>query len=125
VVEIRLEAQCFPTEERDKVVNAVLNVFPDAEVSGEKRLTGRASGLERLQELLKRQRIRGAARSVLLRGLTDDAVTFRLNKQVALVGKVSFSTEPQPLGDIGVTILTEDPATVVDLLTSRDEGVQA
>ena len=106
------------------MVNAVLNVFPDAEVSGEDRLTGRASGLERLQELLKRQRIRGAARSVLLRGLTDDAVTFRLNKQVALVGKVSFSTEPQPLGDIGVTILTEDPAAVVDLLTSWDEEVQ-
>lgn len=121
MVEIRLEARCFPTEERDKVVNAIRNVFPDAEVSGEDRLTGRASGLESLQELLKRQRIRSAARSVLLRGITEGEVTFRLNKQVAFVGKVSFSTEPQLLGDIGVTILTEDPEAVVDLLTSRDE----
>jgi len=124
VVEIRLEARCFPTEERDKVVNAIRSVFPDAEVSGEDRLTGRASGLESLQELLKRQRIRSAARSVLLRGMTDCAVTFGLNKQVAFMGKVSFSTEPQPLGDIVVTILAEDPKAVVDLLTSRDEEAQ-
>lgn len=124
MVEIRLEARCFPTEERGKVVSAVLNVFPDAEVSGEDRLTGRASGLESLQELLKRQRIRSAARSVLLRGMTDGAVTFRLSKQVAFVGKVSFSTEPQPLGDIDVTILTENPEAVVDLLTSRHEEAQ-
>ena len=124
MVEIRLEARCFPTEELDKVVNAIRNVFPDAEVSGEDMLTGRASGLESLQELLKKQRIRSAARSMLLRGMTDGAVTFRLNKQVAFMGKVSFSAEPQPLGDIGVTILTEDPNAVVDLLTSRDEEAQ-
>jgi len=122
VVEIRLEARCFPTEERDKVVRAILNIFPDAEVSGEEELVGRAASIDNIKELLRKQRIRDAARSVLRRGARDGVTSFRLNKQVAAIGKVSFSSGPQPLGEIAVTISSEDLDGVIDSLTSRDEG---
>lgn len=103
------------------MVRAILNIFPDAELDGQEKLAGRAASIDNIRELLKRQRIRDAARSVLMRGARGGATSFRLNKQVAAVGKVSFSSEPQPLGDIEVTISSQDLDGVIDSLTSHDE----
>ena len=75
------------------------------------RLVGRGESLSRFAELLRRQKIRDAARRVLLKGVRGDgAMVFRLNKQAAFVGKVSFSGGESPLGDISV--LVEQPGIV-------------
>jgi predicted RNA binding protein with dsRBD fold (UPF0201 family) len=44
---------------------------------------------------------------------------FMLNKQVAAVGKVSFTTGESPLGPIVVTIETPDIERLIDYLAPR------
>jgi predicted RNA binding protein with dsRBD fold (UPF0201 family) len=106
--DIQLVAEVFPTEDRAKVVAAIARLFPDAVIEGEDRLVGHSHSVEAFSDQLARQKIRAAARRVLLRGIDGETASFRLNKQVATMGKVSFSEEDHPLGDIHVTIRSDD-----------------
>jgi predicted RNA binding protein with dsRBD fold (UPF0201 family) len=114
MVEVRVRARCYPTEDRDKVIRAIKAFFPESELSGEEDIRGVAHSVEALGDQLRRQQIRDAARSVLRRGLSGNTTAFRLNKQVASVGKISFSDEDRPLGDIEVEIVAEDIESVID-----------
>lgn len=112
--EIRLSARCHPTEDRGMVVRAVKGIFPDADFEGDDPITARATSLETFAELLKRQRIRDAARQIMRRHMRGQTTSFRLNKQVATLGKISFSEEEHPLGDIEVTIDAADLEPLID-----------
>ncbi|OGD46611.1 hypothetical protein A3K69_08795 [Candidatus Bathyarchaeota archaeon RBG_16_57_9] len=111
---VRLSARCYPTENRDKVENAIKSIFPDSIVEGDDPIHATASSIEVFSELLKRQRIRDAARAVLRRGIINGATIFRLNKQVATVGKVSFSQEGHALGDLEVTFESDDIDALIE-----------
>jgi len=126
MVEIHLSTRCFPTEDREKVVNAIIAIFPDAIIRGEDPIEASAVSTETFADLLKRQRIRDAARAVMRRGTRGNITSFRLNKQVAAVGKISFSEETHPLGDIEVTMIADDLSTVIDSIApnTRMEKVQ-
>jgi len=78
-------------------------------------------GLTKLYNLLRRERIRDAARSIMFRGLEGNTITFYLNKQVAYAGHLSFSelTGESPLGPIKVTITCDNPRELIDWLTPR------
>jgi predicted RNA binding protein with dsRBD fold (UPF0201 family) len=81
--------------------------------------------LATLRNVLKRDRIRDAARKAFFRGLNQNktAITFYLNKQVAFAGHVSFSEAEgeSPLGPIKVTVQADDPIALIDLLAPRTE----
>ena len=91
-VEVTVEVDVNPTEDLEKVKTAVTNMFGniDFEVRPQRRgslLVARAhsmEGLTKLYNLLRRERIRDAARGVLFEGLSGKSITFYLNKQVAL-----------------------------------------
>ena len=117
--DIRLVVRCFPTEDRARVERAITQLFPDAVVEGDDPLVADAKSIDTFAEQLAKQRIRAAARKVLLRGVSDNKTSFRLNKQVAFIGKVSFSEEDHALGDIEVTVSAEDIASVIDELAPR------
>ena len=128
-IDVYIEAEVNPTENPEKVKLAVENVFGVVkfEMQTRKRgslLTARAKGTEgltKLCNLLRRERIRDAARSVLFGGLDGNDITFYLNKQVAYVGHVSFS-EPageSPLGPIKVKITCDNPRQLIDWLAPR------
>jgi predicted RNA binding protein with dsRBD fold (UPF0201 family) len=114
MLEVRLSARCYATEDREKVLHAMANIFPDAEFTGDDLIVGKSSSVERLGELLKQYRIRDSARSVLRRGLRGNTTSFKLNKQVAAIGKVSFAEELHPLGDIEVTLASDNLEAVID-----------
>lgn len=114
MLEISLKTRCYPTEDKQVVVRAMTSLFPDAVVKGDEELEALSSSVNAFAEQLKRQRIRDAARAVMRRGIKGNKTTFRLNKQVAAVGKVSFSEEAHPLGDIVVEISTDDINTLID-----------
>lgn len=116
MVEVTINARCFPTEDMEKVARAITNIFPDAEVTGCDPLIAHSHSLETFSDLLKRQRIRDAARAVLRRGLKRSTASFVLNKQVAAVGKISFSEESHALGDIEVTLSQLDLQALMDSL---------
>jgi predicted RNA binding protein with dsRBD fold (UPF0201 family) len=117
--EIRVAARCYPTEDRAKVVGAIASLFPDAVVEGDDPVTARADDIETFAKQLARQQIRAAARKVLRKGMGDGETRFRLNKQVATQGKVSFSDEDRALGDIEIVIIAEDIAGVIDRIAPR------
>lgn len=128
-ISIRIEAEINPTEDTEKVKRSVENMFGkvDFEVKPQQRgslliaETKGLDGLEKLQNLLRRERIRAAARAVLFEGLRGNSITFYLNKQVAFVGHVSFS-EPvaeSSLGPIKIEINCNNPKELIDWLAPR------
>lgn len=121
MAEVKVSARCFPTEDRDKVVDAILNLFPDFVPVGDDPIVGTAHSTEQFAELLKRQRIRSAARAVMRRNVSGNTVSFTLNKQVATAGKVSFSEEVHALGDLEVVIISEDIERLIDEVAPRPE----
>ena len=112
---VTARARCFPTEDPDKVRRALLNVFPDALVEEyEGGLIARSGSLSRFKELIRNQRILDSTRSVMIRAISGTETRFQLNKQVAYVGKISFTEGPMPLGSIEVSIEADDLRSVVE-----------
>jgi predicted RNA binding protein with dsRBD fold (UPF0201 family) len=56
------------------------------------------------------------------RGKHGDVVRFMLNKQVATVGKVSFTDGESALGPIAVTLEAPDIDRLMDYLAPRTRG---
>lgn len=124
-VDIRVETEINPTEDPEKVKRAVENILGSAEFEiREGMIAAKAkgmNGLTKLYNLLRRERIRDAARSVLFDGLSKNSITFYLNKQVAYVGHISFSqpTAESPLGPIKVQIQCDNPRELIDWLAPK------
>jgi predicted RNA binding protein with dsRBD fold (UPF0201 family) len=129
VVSVYVEVEINPTESEEKVRQAVENIFGKLVTQTQSlgrviMLRGRAEGIEvltKLCNLLRRQRIRAAARKEFFQGMSGKTVDFCLNKQVAFAGHVSFSKESgeSPLGPIRVRIETENPRELIDWLAPR------
>jgi len=128
-IDVCIEAEVNPTEDPEKVKRAIENVIGNAEfeMKPQRRgsiLTAKARGIDgltKLQNLLRRERIRNAARGMLFEGLSGKSITFYLNKQVAYVGHVSFSkpVAESPLGPIKVQIQCDNPRELIDWLAPR------
>ncbi len=128
-VTVTIETEVNPTESEEKVRQAIRSIFDNviihAQAVGntttlEASATGRET-LRKLYYLLRRERIRDAARKILFGGLKGSSITFFLNKQVAYAGHISFSQETaeSPLGPIKVTITAENPRGIISWLTSK------
>ncbi len=118
-MKVKVRTPLRPTEDPEKVKEAIKAIFPDAEVrvlEGEIKAEGRS--LEKVKELLERQRIRDSAREILKGGVQGDHITFRLNKQVATTGRVNFAISEGPLGDLEVDVELEgeSPDEVIDFV---------
>jgi predicted RNA binding protein with dsRBD fold (UPF0201 family) len=113
-----------PTEDPQKVRQALLNLFPDAQIEErEDRMIGSTENGEALRELIIDHHIRDTARGVMLRGRSPRTTRFTLNKQVAYIGKVSFLDGPVALGGIEVVIEDDDIEGLIDYLAeSTVEG---
>ena len=117
------------TESEEKVRTAVANLFAGLPIVVSSSHNGsvleaKVKGQEALikfRNLLRNDRIRDAARRVLLTSTKNGAVVFCLNKQVAFAGHISFSEEvaESPMGSIKVTIKCDDPKKLVDWLAPR------
>jgi len=126
---VQCQADVNPTEDEAKVKQAVENVFGNLEfeVKPQERgslLTGKATGmggLTKLYNLLRRDRIRDAARAVLFGGMSGHSIVFYLNKQVAYAGHLSFSQPvgESPLGPIKVEIGCDNPREIIDWLAPK------
>jgi len=128
-IDIHVEAEINPTEDLEKVKRAVENIFGSLEFEVKPRRRGSVfiakaksiNGLTKLYNLLRRERIRDAARGVLFNGLSEKSITFYLNKQVAYVGHISFSkpVAESPLGPIKVQIHCDNPRELIEWLAPK------
>jgi predicted RNA binding protein with dsRBD fold (UPF0201 family) len=122
-LKLRVEAEVRPTEAREKVEAAVKKIFPTLELKqvgdyivGE---SADASSLSKLHQLFRQQAILDSARSVMLKRKQGETTQFMLNKQVAFVGRVSFTDGESPLGPIVVTLEASDTNRLIDYLAPR------
>jgi predicted RNA binding protein with dsRBD fold (UPF0201 family) len=129
-VEIRVQSVVNPTEDEKKVERAMRNLFPSGrmervEEDNHCRLRLQSEGLEALttlRNLIKQERIRSAARSILVKRTRGGRMEFCVNKQAAFVGRISFC-EPvgeSPNGPISIEVQTSDPESVLNFLASRE-----
>jgi predicted RNA binding protein with dsRBD fold (UPF0201 family) len=128
-VNVYVEVEINPTESENKVKRAVENIFGGIPMQIKplhkgNLMVAEVKGLETLTKfynLLRRERIRSAARKALFEGLKGCIINFCLNKQVAYAGHVSFSQEvaESPLGPIKIRIKCRDPRELINWLTSR------
>ncbi|MCK4636842.1 MAG: hypothetical protein KAT49_03070 [Methanomicrobia archaeon] len=113
---LKVKTRVYPTENEEKVKQAVKNIF-DIELKREDDyLIGKSRKIESLdilKEKLKNQTIRDSARSIFLKNLTEKKLKFRLNKQAAFVGLVNF-LESSKLGEIEVEIESDDITKIID-----------
>ncbi len=121
---VKVSALVYPTEIEENVRTAVTNVFP-VELTirnfGIPQLYGEGGieSLRRFHTHLRELRILDTARHILMNGMEDNNTQFRLNKQVAFVGKVNFPAGEETLGSIHVEITAdnaEDLMTIIDWL---------
>jgi predicted RNA binding protein with dsRBD fold (UPF0201 family) len=126
-VTVYVEALIYPTEDEEKVKKAVKNIFPEIEffkIDGKPSILRGESKtlrvLENFKNLLEKERIRDAAKAMLLSSIQDKELIFYLNKQVAFSNHISFC-QPEaesPLGPVTIKIFCEKPKELINWLTS-------
>jgi hypothetical protein len=129
-IEIQVSAAVNPSEVEGRVREAILKLFPGAQLrseddgpSGRLRISGRVASLDHFAETIARSRIRDAARATMLRGTKgreEGSSLFHLNKQAALDGKVNFVDAAAILGPIVVEIRGPGLMAAIDRLTVHE-----
>lgn len=122
-IEVSVHSRVRPTEIVEKVVLAIENIFPGLSMDIQDDRIDSHGGIESLNtfhKLLREQRILDTSRSVMLHGRLGESIQFRINKQAALMGKINFPLEEEPLGSIHVQITGDDQ--VMEWLAPRTEN---
>jgi len=116
--ELYAKARVNPTEDVNKVIKTLSNLFDynDIEIGEDHvSISGDKDSITDFKEELRDMKIRGAARKVMMKGITHDKIRFNLSKQAALVGIPNFIDQNlSPLGEIEVEIKIDDPVKFID-----------
>lgn len=129
---LTIEAVVHPTEDEEKVSEAMRNLFGDivfkvTRHGGEHLVSFEGDDpavLSQFKRQLANEQIRDAARSLMLRNIEGNCVRFSLNKQAAYARRISFySSGESALGPINVTISSEDPTKILQWLTAKTEPI--
>ena len=116
--EIFAKSYVNPTEDMDKIIKAIANVIEYDEIEmGEDYVCacGNIETIRNLRDELRERKIRGAARKIMLKGISANKIHFNLSKQAALVGALNLVDDSLcPLGEIEVKIKTDDPKKFID-----------
>ena len=121
-MDIEISTPVYHTESKSKVEKALKNLFPSVEfmLSGG-YFIGKSKdvkSLDHFKNLLKMQRIRDTANTILKNSVSKNQLVFYLNKQAAFMGKVNFSKEC-PLDPITVSVKGEAINMLINDLSPR------
>ena len=110
-IDAEIRAPVYDTEVSDRVADAIVNLFPEADPAYERgELAATVHSLEHLSEQLHRQEILDTARGVFFDNRRGDTFSFQLKKQAAFQGVVNFAVdEPGELGAITVRVQVDEP----------------
>ena len=128
---LRVEAEVRPTEDLEKVRKAILNIFSIedfrvVEVGEYKVLVGESgsiTSLLKLREMIVRGKIADTARRIIAKNSTERHISFKINKQAAFAGKLSFVEDDREssLGPISVFIESRDSKELIDWLAPNTQ----
>jgi predicted RNA binding protein with dsRBD fold (UPF0201 family) len=115
-----------PTEDPEKVRAAILNLFPESEIAiDQAEVVGKTAFLDRFKTLIRNQKILDSVRKSLLASVVPGSTVISLNKQAAFVKRVSLSEGRTALGNMEVTIESDDLERLIDVISPRTvDGVE-
>jgi hypothetical protein len=130
--EVEVETPLYPTESKDAVIRAILNIVP-AEIEEIKMIEGNPpllllkkrghEALMKIHHLLRQERILDTARDMLIFSMKrSGTMTLLLHKQAAYLGELRLCTseEESPLGAIKVRLTFKgDVSLFLDWLTPK------
>jgi len=128
-LKVTVETVVHPTEDEAKVERALHNIFPSAQIQrvgtrGDDIVLGIRGGevdfLANLRSMIRQERIRSAARSILFSRTRGQRIRIYLNKQAAFAGRVSFCEleGESPHGPVSIEIESPVPDQVIDYLAA-------
>lgn len=91
---MRIICRVFPTEDEEKVKEAIRNFFPDARL--ERRgeyIYGETESLDAFLDAVGREGIAARALKVMQRCKKHSTITFPISREAATAGRISFGTE--------------------------------
>jgi predicted RNA binding protein with dsRBD fold (UPF0201 family) len=110
-----------PTENVDKVIKAIANVIEYDEIEmGDDYIcaSGDIETIKNLRDELRERKIRGAARKIMLKGLSTNKINFNLSKQAAYAGTLNLVDDSLcALGEIEVEIKTDDTQKFIEWIS--------
>ncbi len=125
-MKIRIKASVKPTEDKEKVIRAIKNIFDGELVVSEVQegyyiiegYSNRKESLDKLYNAIRVEQIIAAARSILKKKTYRNKIKLLLHKQAAYAGKISFidNERESPLGAIYLEIEAEEPDEIIDWL---------
>ncbi|UTB32822.1 MAG: hypothetical protein NKF70_00630 [Methanobacterium sp. ERen5] len=122
---VMVRARVNPTEELDKVIKAISNIFDYEELEigdGYVEVTGDENCVLKLKEELKNREIRDTANRILFKGIENNKISFSLGKQAALVSVPNFvDSQMSALGELDVEVETENPEVFIAWITHKEE----
>ena len=120
-MKITISTPLNPTENSGKILNALEKFFPmfqfktsKAKISGQ---SDQFSSLKLLQDKIVRKHIKGTVKYLLLEYRFPGGSKLMLNKQALVAGKINFVEEKYPLGNVEISIETDNLESAVDYLT--------
>ena len=120
---VQVSCQINPSEDPSKVETAILNIFPDLEISiRDKLLIGKSNDmntLSNISESIHSKNTKNIYQRILKKNSNENSTWFYLNKQAAFVNTVSLCNESNesPLGPIKVVLEGNDIENIIQSLT--------
>jgi len=113
---VTISAPVFPSEDPEKVEKAIRNIFPEAELElADGTIEGEAD-FTHFSNLIRKQKILDVTRAVMTKGQRGRKTIININKQVAFVGKISYTEEKTVLGTIKVILEDENLEALIDMI---------
>lgn len=125
---VRMSARINPSEDPQKVRQAVSGIFPYSTTQLDTSCINAESvnlqSLEQICKTIQAGQSQGTYRRCLLGNTQNNSTWFYLNRQAALAGKVAIceSASESPLGPITVTITSRDIGRVTAWMVSGMDG---
>jgi hypothetical protein len=117
---VSISCPVFPSEDQERVRQAVLNIFPGTDlILSDGVLSGETDNVDHFSEQIRRQRILDSTRSMLIKGRNGERSTVHLNKQAAYAGKISFTESRTILGTIKVIFGSDDITAFIGSLAPQ------
>ena len=120
---VQVSCQINPSEDPSKVKTAVLNIFPNLEISiTDELLIGKSNDigiLSNISESIHTKNTKNTYQRILTKNSNENSTWFYLNKQAAFVSKVALCNESDesPLGPIKVVLEANDIENLIQSLT--------